>query len=98
MALVQFLGVVADERAILPLLQAGRDEALRELVDTTLEALGAITVAALRPVWGELEVDLEVRACASPGTHRRRRGRDAARGDAPGRECARGRLRGDGAR
>ncbi len=67
MALVQFLGVVADERAILPLLQAGRDEALRELVDATLAALGPVTVAALRPVWGELEIDLEVRACAILG-------------------------------
>lgn len=67
MALVQFLGVVADARAILPLLQAGRDEALREFVDATLTALGPVTVAALRPVWGELENDLEVRACAILG-------------------------------
>ena len=67
MGLVHFLGVVADERAILPLLQAGRDEALRELVDATLEALGEVTVAALRPVWGELEIDLEQRACGILG-------------------------------
>ena len=66
-ALVQFLGVIADERAILPLLQAGRDEALGGLVDTTLEGLGAIAVCGLQPVWGELEVDLEVRACGVLG-------------------------------
>ncbi len=62
-ALVQFLGVVADERAILPLLQAGRDEALEELVDATLVALGETTVAALRPVWSGLDPDLALRAC-----------------------------------
>ena len=67
MGLVQFLGVVGDERAILSLLQAGRDEALREQVDATLEGLGEVTVAALRPVWGELEIDLEVRACGILG-------------------------------
>lgn len=66
-ALVQFLGVVADGRAILPLLQAGRDESLRELVDSTLVALGEITVAALRPVWNGLDTDLELRACAILG-------------------------------
>jgi HEAT repeat protein len=66
-ALVQFLGVVADERAILPLLQAGRDESLRELVDSTLVGLEEITVAALRPVWNGLDTDLEVRACAILG-------------------------------
>jgi HEAT repeat protein len=73
-ALVQFLGVVADERAILPLLQAGRDESLRELVDSTLVELEEITVAALRPVWNGLDTDLEVRACAILG----RIGGDAA--------------------
>ena len=74
LALVQFLGVIADERAILPLLEAGRDETLGELVDATLEALAAITVRGLQPVWGELEVDAEVRACGILG----RIGGDAA--------------------
>lgn len=62
-ALVQFLGVVADERSVLPLLRAGRDEALRSLVDDTLATLGPVAVSALEPVWGRLEVDLEMRAC-----------------------------------
>ena len=66
--LVQFLGLVADERAVLPMLQAGRDEALREPVDATLETLGSITVTALRRVWGVLGIDLEMRACAILGT------------------------------
>lgn len=67
MSLVQFLGVVGDERAILPLLRAGRDEALRAQVDATLEALGEVSVAALRLAWGELELDLEMRACGILG-------------------------------
>lgn len=62
-ALVQFLGIVADERTVEPLLRAGRDEALRSLVDETLVALGPVTVSALARVWGGLEVDLEMRAC-----------------------------------
>jgi len=66
-ALVQLLGLVGDERAVLPLLQAGRDEALSELADATLVSLGETTVAALRPVWGVLGVDLEMRACAVLG-------------------------------
>ncbi|MEZ4333494.1 MAG: HEAT repeat domain-containing protein [Myxococcota bacterium] len=61
--LVQFLGLVADARAVLPLLRAGRDEALQSLVDETLVDLGAVTVTALTSVWGELAVDLEIRAC-----------------------------------
>lgn len=66
-ALIQFLGVVADERAVLPLLQAGREESLCELVDATLVALGEVTAEALRPVWSGLDTDLEVRACAILG-------------------------------
>lgn len=66
-ALVQFLALVADESAVLPLLQAGRDETLREVVDRTLEALAAITVRGMRMVWGQLEVDVEVRACSILG-------------------------------
>jgi len=67
MSLVQFLGIVGDERAILPLLRAGRDEALCEQIDATLEALGEVTVAGLRPAWGQLELDLELRACGILG-------------------------------
>jgi len=66
-AVVQFLGLVADQRAILPMLQAGRDEALGPLVDATLATLGAVTVDALRRVWGVLGSDLELRACSVLG-------------------------------
>ena len=66
-ALIQFLGIVGDERAILAMLQVGREEALCELVDATLVGLGEPTVAALRPVWSGLEPDLQVRACAILG-------------------------------
>lgn len=65
--LVQFLGIVGDERAILAMLQTGREESLRELVDSTLVDLGDLTVAAMRPVWSGLDPDLQVRACAILG-------------------------------
>jgi len=61
--LIQFLGLVADARSVLALLEAGRNEDARELVDATLVAMGPVTVAGLEPVWAELEADLEARAC-----------------------------------
>ncbi|MBK7948665.1 MAG: HEAT repeat domain-containing protein [Deltaproteobacteria bacterium] len=66
-ALIQLLGIIADERSVLPLLEAGRDEASRDLVDSTLCALGDVTVEALRHGWDALEVDLEMRACGVLG-------------------------------
>lgn len=66
-ALIQFLGIIRDERSVLPLLEAGRDEASSDLVDATLGALGDVTVAALQRGWSALEVDLEMRACGVLG-------------------------------
>lgn len=66
-ALIQFLGLVADARSVVPLLEAGRDESSRDLVDETLVALDSVAVAGLEPVWAELEADLEARACGVLG-------------------------------
>ncbi|MBY0399791.1 HEAT repeat domain-containing protein, partial [Myxococcota bacterium] len=66
-ALIEFLGLVGDGRAVVPLLVAGRDEETSDLVDATLETLGGVAVEALAPVWGRLEADLEARACAILG-------------------------------
>ncbi|MFO0689283.1 MAG: HEAT repeat domain-containing protein [Myxococcota bacterium] len=75
-ALIQFLGIVADERSVLPLLTEGRDEAASDLVDATLAAFGEVTVAALGRIWRELPADLEMRACGILG----RIGGEAAEG------------------
>jgi HEAT repeat protein len=63
MAFVQFLGLLEDVRAVLPILEAGRDDALRELSDGTLERLGSVLAEGFEPVWEELQIDLKRRAC-----------------------------------
>ncbi len=63
MTLIQFLGLVGDPRTVVPILRAGRDEALEELADQTLETLGMVFAEALDSVWEELECDLRTRAC-----------------------------------
>lgn len=63
MRLIQFLGLLDDSRVVLPILRAGRDEALQELADGTIEALPASVVEAFADRWPELESELRVRAC-----------------------------------
>jgi len=67
MVLVQFLGLLDDPRVVVPILRAGRDEAIEELADRTLEALSGGLVDALSACWSELETDLKVRACSILG-------------------------------
>jgi len=67
MATISFLGLLGDPRAIVPILRAGRDEALGELADSTLEAMGEHAPSVLDDVWDELEVDLRCRASAVLG-------------------------------
>ena len=61
--LVQFLGLLSDTRTVIPILIAGRDEAVEELSDGTLESLGEIFPEALDDYWSTLEFDLKARAC-----------------------------------
>jgi HEAT repeat protein len=63
LALVQFLGLLRSERAVLPLLHAGRDEALAELVLSTLQAFGPGAQAAVDAGWGALDGDERALAC-----------------------------------
>ena len=67
MVLIQFLGLLSDRRAVLPILQVGRDEAIEELADRTLEALGPVLSEALVADWSSLDVDLKTRATAILG-------------------------------
>ncbi|MBJ21717.1 MAG: hypothetical protein CL933_20105 [Deltaproteobacteria bacterium] len=62
MMLVQFLGLLEDPRAVVPILRAGRDDAIEELADRTLEALSGGLVEALEASWSEIETDLLPRA------------------------------------
>ncbi|MCR9097385.1 MAG: HEAT repeat domain-containing protein [bacterium] len=67
MVLIQFLGLLADTRAIVPILESGRDEAVEELADRTLESFGRVLPEALEPTWSDLPFDLKTRACAVLG-------------------------------
>lgn len=62
--LAQFLGIVAAPAAVLPLLQAARDdEAIAEVALGALESLGPIAEAGIDAAWSSLDVDLRVLAC-----------------------------------
>lgn len=67
MILIQFLGLVEDPRGVVPILRAGRDEAIEELSDRTLDSLAPCVAEALGDHWDELEVDSKVRACGVLG-------------------------------
>jgi len=67
MVLVQFLGLLEDARAVVPILMVGRDEAIEELADSTLEALGDLVPRAFDEAWSELDTNLKARACTILG-------------------------------
>src|SRR5262245_52938463 len=54
LVLVQFLGLLARADCVIPLLEAGADEALAELVTSTLAAAGKVAEAALQQGWARL--------------------------------------------
>lgn len=67
MLLLQFLGLLEDERAVRPILEAGRDEAIEELADRTLAAFGPLLPRALVGIWDGLDAELRIRACPLVG-------------------------------
>jgi HEAT repeat protein len=61
---IQFLGILREPRAVVPILRAARDEALLEVCLATLEELGPVAEAALDGAWPELGPDARRDACA----------------------------------
>jgi len=61
---VQWLGLVREPRAVVPILRAARDEALSELCLATLEELGPVAEAALDAAWPDLDPVARRDACA----------------------------------
>jgi HEAT repeat protein len=61
--LIQFLGLAAVERSVVPILECARDEAVSEVAMSTLEALGELTEHALDAGWPTLPGDLRHLAC-----------------------------------
>ena len=63
LVLIQFLGIVATPNAIIPILLAGRDEALSEAALSTLESLGDVTEKIIDAEWSELDAESRRDAC-----------------------------------
>jgi HEAT repeat protein len=61
--LIQFLGLLREPRSVVPILEAGRDEAIVEIAHSTLAHWGEGALAALESAWPKLDSDLRVSAC-----------------------------------
>ena len=64
LALVQFLGVVGDARAAIPVLEVGVDEALEAVSLTALHAMGVPARAAIEAAWPRLDARARRNACS----------------------------------
>lgn len=60
---VQFMGLLDLPSCAVPILRAGRDEAIREVAHRTLAAMGQTAEAAFDEEWSELDVELRCDAC-----------------------------------
>ena len=60
---MHFLGIAREPRAVVPILRAARDEALREVGLSTLQELGALAEAELGAAWPGLDVAARCDAC-----------------------------------
>lgn len=67
LALIQFLGLVAEPSAVVPILEAGGDEALAQVVLSTLESLGSTAERTLDAAWNELDTTAKRNACVLLG-------------------------------
>ena len=90
LVLVQFLGLLQSGESVIPILKAGRDEAIAQAALATLESMGAATEDAIDGAWDDLDVELRVSACELYG---RRVGRSGARRLAQALESPSSRLR-----
>jgi HEAT repeat protein len=70
MMLVQFLGLLARPEVVVPLLRAGRDEALTEVILTTLEAQGAVAEEVAVEAFSTLDPEAQRIACELLGRTR----------------------------
>jgi HEAT repeat protein len=63
LTLIQFLGIVATPTAVVPILMAGRDEALSEASLMTLESLGEVAERIIDEEWSNLDAESRRDAC-----------------------------------
>ena len=74
LALVQFLGLLRAEAAVVPILLAARDEAMHEVALGTLESMGDVAERAIEDAWGRLDSGTRRDACVLFGRTRGERG------------------------
>jgi HEAT repeat protein len=67
LTLIQFLGLTADPRCAIPVLEAGRDEAIAEVAHATLESMGETAVRAFEQGWTEMPQTVRADACLLMG-------------------------------
>ena len=65
--LIQFLGILGEPAVVLPILDAGRDEAIESLALGVLEGLGETSAGAIDRAWDELDAEVRPLACAVLG-------------------------------
>ncbi|MCH7709439.1 MAG: HEAT repeat domain-containing protein [Myxococcales bacterium] len=74
LVIVQFLGLIRSAAAVVPILQAGRDEALAQVSLETLEQMSDVAEEAVDLAWSELDGDCRRGACVLFGRTSGRRG------------------------
>jgi len=74
LVIVQFLGLTGSERAVIPILRAGRDEALSQVCLATLAQMGEVAEAEIDGCWSRLEVSARRDACSLFGSSGGERG------------------------
>jgi len=74
LSLIQFLGLVRAEEAVVPILLAAADEALSQVSLSTLEAMGELAEEVLDREWGRLDAGPRRDACVVLGRTRDERG------------------------
>lgn len=64
MMLIQFLGLSGDPRCAVPILEAGRDEAIAEIAQSTLASMGDVAVQAFEAGWSDISPASRADACS----------------------------------
>ena len=61
--LIQFLGLLRAPQSVVPILEAGRDEALSEVAHSTLVDWGEGALVSIESGWNDLDLDLRRAGC-----------------------------------
>ena len=74
LVLIQFMGLLGNERVVTAILEAGRDEAISEVAQAALESLGEVAERVIDVHWNELDIDGKCLACQLLGRGARKSG------------------------